>query len=304
MKKYTFDKIKEIVESNGFELLNADDPKLNAKITIKCSEGHIKTVTFNSFLKRPICYKCNPHWNAMSEKVFLEKLANSNTNCKLISKYTKASDKMKFKCLGCDNEFYARGQHILDGHKCRTCALSEYGDKKRKSHEVFENEIKEKYGDEFILLSEYKGDKEKIKCLHTKCGKISEKNAGTLLENGGCKYCKESKGEKAIKLFLENNHIQYEREYRNKECKYKYTLPFDFAIYKDDKLKFLIEYDGELHYKPGRWKEAKNKFTSNLMKDNIKSEFAKQHKIKLIRIPYWEFNNIDEILYHELRTLL
>ena len=48
MKKYTFDKIKEIVESNGFELLNADDPKLNAKITIKCSEGHIKTVTFNS----------------------------------------------------------------------------------------------------------------------------------------------------------------------------------------------------------------------------------------------------------------
>ena len=40
------------------------------------------------------------------------------------------------------------------------------------------------------------------------------------------------------------------------------------------------------------------------MKGNIKSEFAKQHKIKLIRIPYWEFNNIDEILYHELRTLL
>ena len=95
----------------------------------------IKTVTFNSFLKRPICYKCNPHWNAMSEKVFLEKLANSNANCKLISKYTKASDKMKFKCLGCGNEFYARGQHILDGHKCRTCALSEYGDKKRtKGH--------------------------------------------------------------------------------------------------------------------------------------------------------------------------
>ena len=57
MKKYTFDKIKEIVESNGFELLNVDDPKLNAKITIKCSEGHIKTVTFNSFLKRSICYK-------------------------------------------------------------------------------------------------------------------------------------------------------------------------------------------------------------------------------------------------------
>ena len=39
MKKYTFDKIKEIVESNGFELLNADDPKLNAKITINVLKG-------------------------------------------------------------------------------------------------------------------------------------------------------------------------------------------------------------------------------------------------------------------------
>ena len=67
---------------------------------------------------------------------------------------------------------------------------------------------------------------------------------------------------------------------------------------------FLIEYDGELHYKPGRWKEAKNKFNSILITDNIKSEFAKQHKIKLIRIPYWEFNNIDDILYRELGTLL
>ena len=40
------------------------------------------------------------------------------------------------------------------------------------------------------------------------------------------------------------------------------------------------------------------------MKDNIKSEFAKQHNIKLIRIPYWEFENIDDILYRELGTLL
>ena len=187
MKKYTFDKIKEIVESNGFELLNVDDPKLNAKITIKCSEGHIKTVTFNSFLKRSICYKCKPHWNAMSENEFLEKLSNSNTNCKLVSQYTKASDKMKFKCLGCGNEFYTRGQHLLEGHKCKVCASLEYGDKRRKTHETFEKEIKEKYGDEFILLSEYKGDKEKIKCLHIKCGKISEKKERSLLKDGGCK---------------------------------------------------------------------------------------------------------------------
>ena len=81
-------------------------------------------------------------------------------------------------------------------------------------------------------------------------------------------------------------------------------MPFDFAIFKDGNLKYLIEYDGELHYKVARWSNAIERLQLSMIKDNIKSDFAKNNKIKLIRIPYWDFDNINIILTNELKSLL
>ena len=36
------------------------------------------------------------------------------------------------------------------------------------------------------------------------------------------------------------------------------------------------------------------------IKDNIKTQYCKDNNIKLIRIPYWDFDNIEEILKKEL----
>ena len=35
-------------------------------------------------------------------------------------------------------------------------------------------------------------------------------------------------------------------------------------------------------------------------KDNIKTQYCLDHNIKLIRIPYWDFKNIENILKQEL----
>ena len=35
-------------------------------------------------------------------------------------------------------------------------------------------------------------------------------------------------------------------------------------------------------------------------KDKIKTNYCYEYNIKLIRIPYWEFNNIEKILMKEL----
>ena len=35
--------------------------------------------------------------------------------------------------------------------------------------------------------------------------------------------------------------------------------------------------------------------------DNIKTEYCKNNNIKLIRIPYWEFDNIEQIICQELK---
>jgi hypothetical protein len=39
---------------------------------------------------------------------------------------------------------------------------------------------------------------------------------------------------------------------------------------------------------------------TNYVKDNIKDNFCKNNNIKLIRIPYYEFDNIEKILNYSL----
>ena len=66
-------------------------------------------------------------------------------------------------------------------------------------------------------------------------------------------------------------------------------LRFDFGIYEYNKLKCLIEVDGEYHFKPIRGKIA---FMRQKSFDGKKDAYCLSHKIKLIRIPYWEINNL------------
>lgn len=103
-----------------------------------------------------------------------------------------------------------------------------------------------------------------------------------------CPICLESKGEEKIRLYFENKNIEYIPQYRIKDCKDKYTLPFDFYI---PSLDLLIEYDGEGHYK-----DIYGNFEDRVKKDSIKTNYCLEHNIKLIRIPYWEYDNIEKIL--------
>lgn len=63
----------------------------------------------------------------------------------------------------------------------------------------------------------------------------------------GCK--KSSNKEKIIEDILKENNIQYKREYVFKDLKSPNNgyLRFDFAIFENNSLKYLIEYDGETH---------------------------------------------------------
>jgi hypothetical protein len=80
-------------------------------------------------------------------------------------------------------------------------------------------------------------------------------------------------------------------------------LSYDFYI---PNLNLLIEYDGEFHFKPIKnYKNESIKFAEKRLKkqqehDKRKNEYAKINNIKLLRIPYWDFNNIELILQKEL----
>ena len=71
----------------------------------------------------------------------------------------------------------------------------------------------------------------------------------------------------------------------------------------------LIEYQGKQHYEPidfaGKGEKWANKlFRSNQKRDKIKRGYCIKNNIPLIEIPYWEFENTENILLNKLNETI
>lgn len=65
-------------------------------------------------------------------------------------------------------------------------------------------------------------------------------------------------------------------------------MPFDYYVKEHD---LLIEVQGEQHYKPVVYFGGEDRFKTQKINDEIKRSYAKNNKIKLLEIPYWEFKD-------------
>ena len=79
-------------------------------------------------------------------------------------------------------------------------------------------------------------------------------------------------------------------------------MKFDFYL---PDYNAIIEYDGEQHFMPVDFANkgaelATNSYNKNLKRDEIKNKYCKDNDIRLIRIPYYEYDNIESILTSEL----
>ena len=90
-------------------------------------------------------------------------------------------------------------------------------------------------------------------------------------------------------------NINYIKEYTFKDLLTEKNKPyrFDFAVFKDNKLDFLIEFDGKQHFSgpEGKWKEGYN-LEEVKKRDNIKNQYCKNNNIILKRIPYFQISQI------------
>lgn len=130
---------------------------------------------------------------------------------------------------------------------------------------------------------------------------IQYKSVKSLAQGCGCALCNTSRGEEKVGDILDKLKFSYNRQHTFPDCKNKRVLPFDFYI---PCVKVAIEYDGEQHYQPitfgGSIDEAQHNFEQTQHRDAIKTQYCIDNGIKLIRIPYWEKDNIEEILKKEL----
>ena len=103
--------------------------------------------------------------------------------------------------------------------------------------------------------------------------------------------CVKSTSENRIAEYLDNNNIFYERQKKFIGCKNINYLLFDFYI---PSMNLAIEYDGEQHYINIDF--FGNQLEEQKRKDEIKTKYCEENDIVLVRIPYWEKDNIESIL--------
>ena len=109
-----------------------------------------------------------------------------------------------------------------------------------------------------------------------------------LTQSCGC--ITSSIGEANIQKILQENKIEYKKEYTIKEIG---NLRFDFALLENEKIIRLIEFDGIQHFIPRSvWNNTKDNLQKRQERDMRKNRWAIDNNIPLIRIPYWERDNI------------
>lgn len=235
---------------------------------------------------------------------FVDEIKIINPNIQIIGNYINANTKIKCNCLIHNKEFSMTPNNLLQGKGCPICAIQRRSNKRRKSYDEFVSEMAQ-INPNIIIIGEYKGAKTKIKCQCRIDGNIFMAQPSNLLQGFGCPICNNSKGEKRISYLLNQYKVEYISQYKFDNCKHIRPLPFDFYL---PKYNMCIEYDGLQHYEPVCFgdrsiEQSKYSFEQQKIKDNIKTQYCQENKIKLLRIPYWDFNNIESILNKELNEL-
>lgn len=314
-KVIPYEKVKLYIIDRGFELLTTKEEYIDAqtKISIKCNCGELITDTFSHFKhrKHKRCYECYRKELTERKLIPYEKVkkyveVDSKSNCKLVTsedEYINSRLNVVFQC-NCGNNFETSFHEFKSGNKrqCNTCGAGFQTVK-----DFLEYVEKESYVNNFELIDYqvtngyvHQRNKLKIKCS---CGEIFETTKHTF-ERGKnrCGICSSSisKGEEKIKIILEKNQINFIPQFYFKECRgVRKPLPFDFAVFDEfDNIVTLIEYDGKQHFEPVNFGGCSDEIAlleyENVCKnDHIKNTYCKRNKLKLIRIPYWDFDRIE-----------
>lgn len=306
MAKHTLETIKEKLKeiNSNIEILSKEYINNSTKLKCKCLiDGYEWGVTWGHLSQGRGCPECAGKRTDYTIKDIREKLYKINPNIEILSdEYVGSGEKLKCKCLIDGYVWEPTWDNLKQGKGCHKCKAKKSADFQRLSIEEVKNRLEYINPNVKILSEEYIHTREKLKCKCVINGCEWKTTWDSLSQGHGCPICNSSKGEKIILEILLTKNIPHERQYAFKDCKNKHSLAFDFAILDScDNVVSLIEYDGEQHFKPidfaSRGEEwAIKQHIGVIKRDEIKNTYCKENNIPLLRIPYTEFDNIENIL--------
>jgi hypothetical protein len=195
-----------------------------------------------------------------------------------------------------------RNEHIIKKQGCPDCGIMLKG-RKKDTQDEFINKAKKIHGDKFTYDNvNYLGSKENVYITCPKHGDFP-RTPNDHLQGKGCPICRESKGEKIIRDYLENelripkDKINPENTFDDCNNEHKgnircYKYKFDFYL---PTLNAIIEFDGIQHFqRVPFFHKTDEDFNERVMDDLHKVNYCK-NKFKLIRISYNENDIIGQL---------
>ena len=290
---------KQLCESNNFEYI--DTIRENGKITIaflcnnhrELGEQHMPKTNMERDIKG--CKYCAG--KELPEWYVLKKAKEVNPYIDLLEPYKNLTTRMNCFCTKHNCNTRKTMQEILKGQGCYHCGIEKLSELSYLSLDEFQKRVNEK--NKNVIVLEYNGMNQDAKFKCKLCGHEWYSNANSMTTNGKqCPKCMNYyNGERKISIFLDSLGIEYEEQFRFKKCRDKRPLPFDFYLYNYN---VCIEYDGVQHFKQ---RNGWTKLEKIKKHDMIKNDFCKRNNIDLIRIPYWEFDDLEYFLFDNLVKL-
>ena len=182
-------------------------------------------------------------------------------------------------------EYEQLATNHIQGRGCQKCGKSLISNKEdfiKKAHYIHNNYYNYDMVEYVNAIT-----KVKINCpLH---GQFLQ-SPNHHLSYKGCPSCRKSKGELIIENFLIKNNLPYKPQYSFTDLKFKSNLYFDFGVLnKDSKLEYLIEFNGEQHYRfIKRYHKDNEGFEISKLKDKKKIDYCQYNNIPLLIIRYDE----------------
>lgn len=269
----------------------------HTKLKISCNHNHVNIMSWASFKRGSRCKKCQNRYRWNHEEICKEvpRIDRRYSICSDSPIYINAHTKLKLSCHK-KHTFMTIFSNFRNGSRCPECSKEDMSNKLSFSHEEMYEKVKE-VDSEYILEENspiYKNCKTKIKIKHLVCNN-SFLVTWTHFRKGSkpCGCYSNSKNEVLIREYLKSKNIKFSEQVTFDGLKSKNKLRYDFGIYENDKLLFLLEYDGEQHFKAKTFggisqEQAEENLIKTQHHDKLKNDYARKNNIPLLRIRYDE----------------
>lgn len=289
MTKEEFIKKARSIHGDIYDYSKVDYINNKTKVCVICPKHGEFWIRPNDHLSNHGCPKCGTESRKLkrllNREIFINKAKSifPQYDYSLVN-YNGMHIKIKLICP-IHGEFEIKPYHLLNGHGCKKCGQISTHNKQRKTVEQFIKDAVKIHGNRYDYSKvNYLNTETKVCILCPKHGEFWITPHAHLTGKQGCPICNESQLEKEIRLFLNENNVEY---VSGKHFDWLGQQHLDFYL---PKYNVAIECQGIQHFESVEHFGGDKAFIKRVERDKRKKELCKKNNILIF---YYSSFNYD-----------